>query len=195
MPVEVFRAKTPVDARRLQETHRKEMLAEIQRKASIDSAMATQRVVAADAPVDTGLYKNSWEVRRGDGRKQPTVLANDAPHSGIIEAGARPHWPPLAPLIEWARRKAGDLALGGKFSLSRSALSKSGRYRGQASLTAQDELAVIEFAKGVQRKIAARGQKPLWIMKKRLPYARKALAEAFEFYLALGIRGNRVQSD
>ena len=189
MPVEVFRARTPMDARNLQEKHRKAMLDEVQRLASIDSANETLRQVVQTSPVDQGAYKASWEVKMPSSGR-PTMLINDAPYAGVIEAGARPHWAPLEPLIEWARRKAGDLSLAGLVAIRPANFTKSGRFRGQAGLDDSDSAAIEAFARGVQLKIAAKGQAPKWIMRNQLPFARKSLARAFEFYLARGVRGN-----
>lgn len=55
-------------------------------------------------PIDTGGLARSVEhsdLPRG-GR-----IAVDAPHAAVMENGARPFWPPLDPLIDWAKRKFG----------------------------------------------------------------------------------------
>lgn len=35
------------------------------------------------------------------------VVVVEAPHARHVEWGTRPHWAPIAPLIDWARMKAG----------------------------------------------------------------------------------------
>jgi hypothetical protein len=36
------------------------------------------------------------------------VVGFDAPHAEFVEFGSRPHWAPIGPLKEWARRKLGN---------------------------------------------------------------------------------------
>ncbi len=79
-------------------------------------------------PIDTGRLARSVEhsdLPRG-GR-----LMVDAPHAAVMEWGARPFWPPLQPLIDWAKRKFGV-----------------------------DEDEAEEIAEAVQRKIAMFGIEP-----------------------------------
>jgi hypothetical protein len=59
------------------------------------------RVLVENSPVDTGLFAQSWSL---DVDEKRAILGNTAPHAPIIEFGARPFTPPLAPLLEWARR-------------------------------------------------------------------------------------------
>lgn len=53
------------------------------------------------SPIDTGLYAQSWKVEYNQDMAR---IGNIAPHSSIIEYGARPFTPPIRPLLEWARR-------------------------------------------------------------------------------------------
>lgn len=58
------------------------------------------------SPVDTGLYAQSWSFTADE---EKAVLGNYAPHSPIIEFGARKgFWPPIKPLLEWAKRVLQD---------------------------------------------------------------------------------------
>ena len=55
-------------------------------------------------PVDTGGLARSVEhsnLPKG-GR-----IEVDAPHAAVMENGARPFWPPIEPLEDWAKRKFG----------------------------------------------------------------------------------------
>ena len=54
--------------------------------------------------VDTGFLARSVESQNVPGGG---VIVVDAPHAAVIDNGARPFWPPAAPLIEWANRKFG----------------------------------------------------------------------------------------
>jgi hypothetical protein len=155
------------------------------RAAAWDSALATRLIVSKDSPVDTGDYKSSWRAVKNDIRGGVDLI-NDAPHAGIIEQGARPHMPPLQPLIDWARRKAADIGL--------VQLATGKQYGGPSSLNQDQDAAVIRFARAIQHKIAAQGQAPLWIMRKRLPFARKFLMLSFERQLERIAAGGKAKS-
>lgn len=131
---------------------RREFIHDVLIPAEWESAQRTLRKVSKDSPVDRGEYKHGWSVRRALGNHPH--LANDAPHAGIIELGARPHWAPFAPLYEWAQRKAADIGI------------------------APPD--VYGFAKAVQAKIAAEGQAPKFIMRNRLDDATRYLRLAIE---------------
>ena len=95
------------------------------------------------SPVDTGHYAKSWgfKVKQNKG-----VLYNEAPHAAIIEYGARPHWAPIKPLLEWSKRKLGDPSQPPNYS---------------------DR--VWAMAKAVQKKIAEKGQDPKHILENEWP--------------------------
>lgn len=53
-------------------------------------------------PVDTGQYRQAWQVEHvlgGADLFNPTIQAS------IIEYGSRPHTAPIGPLLDWAERK------------------------------------------------------------------------------------------
>jgi len=53
--------------------------------------------------VDTGeLLRSEKVTHRPDG----AVVENTAPHAAVMEHGARPFTPPMAPLLAWAARKS-----------------------------------------------------------------------------------------
>jgi len=167
--------------------------------------------VSRAGPRDRGHYRHGWEVRRKApsswrlktrlglaarvGSHIPEVqLVNTTPYSGIIEQGARPFWPPIAPLIAWAERKAGALSLAGILKINPGSFATradgSLRYRGRASLDSSAQKAVKSFAYGVQRKISREGLPALWIMRNHLPYARKIIADSTRRQLrTLAMRG------
>lgn len=122
--------------------------------AAFESAQALARAVARDAPVDRGEYKAGIEVTTHRGF--PAVEAN-APHSGVLEEGARPFNPPHEPLYEWVLRKFPDVS--------------------------EEEAHGVAFA--VQRAIGQRGLPALYIMRRNLPLARKVLQQATERRLTL----------
>ena len=72
----------------------------------VSGVLAGQKVVVEASPVDTGLYQASWDTRiKSPGNVQ---LGNSAPHAPVIEYGARPHRPPIGPLLAWAKRVLKD---------------------------------------------------------------------------------------
>lgn len=145
-----------------------------------EAAHAQMRVVKRDMPVDRGELKAGLEVksfrRPGRGTDRSEVrLESNAPHAGVSELGARPFWPPIKPLYEWAQRKAGDLGL--------ASLAKGGRSKSISRHTAAETANIMAFAKAVQRKISRVGLKPHYSMKKSLPFAVKAMDRSFRRHL------------
>lgn len=95
------------------------------------------------SPVDTGLYAQSWDVKHDNNGAQ---IGNYAPHAPIIEFGARPFTPPLAPLLSWAKRVLGDESQPPNYS---------------------DR--VWALAKYTQKKIAQVGMEPKHILENAIP--------------------------
>ena len=68
------------------------------------AALRGEAVVVARTPVNTGMTRAAWRVQmvaRG------ADLINDAPHSGALELGTRPHRPPYLPILQWLVQKQG----------------------------------------------------------------------------------------
>ena len=95
------------------------------------------------SPVDTGLYAQSWDFRE---EEFGAVLGNFAPHSPIIEFGARPFTPPIGPLLAWAKRVLRDGSQPPDYSPE-----------------------VWRLAKGTQKKISEVGMKPRAVMEQAIP--------------------------
>jgi len=111
------------------------------------------------SPVDTGLYAQSWAFNKTE---TGAILGNTAPHSPIIEYGARPFTPPLAPLLAWAKRVLKDSSQPPDYSPD-----------------------VWGLAIGTQKKIAAVGMQPRHIMQDAIP---DILENIKEEYLRIGSR-------
>jgi len=62
-------------------------------------------ILVENSPVDTGLYAASWTFTM---EEESAFIGNFAPHAAIIEEGARPFTPPIAPLLAWAKRVLKD---------------------------------------------------------------------------------------
>jgi hypothetical protein len=95
------------------------------------------------SPVDTALYAQSWAFTADE---EGVILGNYAPHSPIIEFGARPFTPPIRPLLEWAKRVLQDPSQPPNFSPE-----------------------VWRLAKGTQKKISEFGMEPKHVLKNMLP--------------------------
>jgi hypothetical protein len=106
------------------------------------------------SPVDTGLYAQSWQFSR---EEFGAILGNTAPHAAIIEHGARPFTPPIAPLLAWAKRVLQDPSQPPDYS---------------------DE--VWALARGTQKKIAAYGMAPRNIMENAIPHIIENIKKEFE---------------
>ena len=111
--------------------------------------IVAEEVVAAiprlveKSPVDTGQYAASWMFTPSEHK---IILGNHAPHSESIEFGARPHKPPIKPLLAWAKRVLKDPSQPPEYSRQ-----------------------VWGLALGVQKKIEERGQDPKHILTKEIP--------------------------
>src|SRR5262245_56804731 len=70
--------------------------------AQLEIAMQGAAIIARNAP------KAFHELERSVSAEPTATGARiriDAPYTQFVEAGTRPHWPPLAPLIRWAQLK------------------------------------------------------------------------------------------
>ena len=117
-------------------------------------------------PVDRGAYRRGWRVRR---HPDGAVLYNPVSYAPIVEAGSRPHWAPLQPLIEWVVRKG---LSGGKARSSEILVKRAGRMNKQGRLTKGAQRSgmrlfeAVEIARRIRFKIAKKGTKGHWILKR-----------------------------
>lgn len=124
------------------ENFTEERLEDYQR-ATVEGVAKSIPTLVQNSPVDTGLYAQSWDFTADEKR---VILGNTAPHAPIIERGARPFTPPIAPLLAWAKRVLKDS-------------SQPPDYSNQ----------VWALARGVQQKIAREGIKPRKVLERSLP--------------------------
>jgi hypothetical protein len=113
------------------------------RKAMYSGLEKSIGMMAQRSPIDTGRYAQSWQMER---KEWGALFGNYAPYAAIIENGARPFTPPIGPLLAWAKRVLQDPSQPPDFSPE-----------------------VWRLAKGVQKKIAARGMEPKHILEKAIP--------------------------
>lgn len=97
--------------------------------------------------VDTGELRNSVDTEFTD---QGAIVDVKAPHAAVMEHGARPFRPPLAPLIEWVKRKG----------LARGSLGTKPRGTSREVWRSREEAEAVRIARAVQRKIAKDGIAP-----------------------------------
>jgi hypothetical protein len=114
-----------------------------QKKAVVMGLARSIPMLAESSPVDTGLYAQSWDFTVTEDK---AILGNFAPHAPIIEYGARPFTPPIAPLLAWAKRVLKDGSQPPNYS------SK-----------------VWALAKYTQAKIAREGMQPKAILQNAMP--------------------------
>jgi hypothetical protein len=113
------------------------------KRATINAALRSVPRLVAKSPVDTGLYAQSWDTQIDE---ESATVGNYAPHAPIIEYGARPFTPPIAPLLAWAKRVLQDPSQPPEYSSE-----------------------VWALAKGTQAKIALKGIEPHHIMENEIP--------------------------
>lgn len=95
-------------------------------------------------------------------------IRSSAPHSGIVEHGSRPHWPPLEPLIAWVRKRgaegleAGPEATGYPAAVAR----KIGRMERDGAVRAD---APTRIARRIAASIARNGTRPRPFMASTVP--------------------------
>lgn len=101
---------------------------------------AAQRRARREAPVDTGLLRASIELERKPLR---AWIGSTRRHAAPMEEGARPHWPPHEPIVNWVWRNRGRLGI----------TTPSGRpARGAAARRRAEDVAFL-----VRRAISRRG--------------------------------------
>lgn len=83
------------------------------RQIGVDGERLVSKTIKLKGAFDQGdLLKSVVSEYREKGRTQEIVFGPDAKHAIFILKGTRPHWAPIEPLKEWARRKLGDEQLG-----------------------------------------------------------------------------------
>lgn len=117
-------------------------------RAMLRAAHRGMPIVVKATPSDRGTARAAWQVRKRFNKHGTPIgadLYNSAPHAGILEMGARPHWPPLMPILRWVVRKFG-LQLNQK---------------GKRSFESFDEVPYGTYlvARAIQKKIAQKGSK------------------------------------
>lgn len=115
-----------------------------------EAATAGAKILRGAAPSSSGELKKSIAAKGA-------TISIDAPHVLYVEHGARPHMPPLAPLIKWVQRNRAKLGL-----------KKGGAGRDtRGRFTAAPE--VVAAAWAIAKAIEKRGIKPSFFIRRSLP--------------------------
>lgn len=155
------------------------------RKGAEKAAKATARHVRREAvPVAHGELRDSI---RGEATEAGARVVADAPHAEDVEIGARPHVPPIGPLIEWVKLRGmqGILStrqtarLPGTTTRSHAA-SIAGQIKAMERGGAVPVDAPERIAHAIQQAIAKRGTRPHWYMREGLPVAMSELDKAIQ---------------
>lgn len=123
--------------------------------------------------INTGLLRNSvaWRIPRIEGRTIEGGVGTHVAYALPVEFGSRPHWPPLAPIELWVKRKLRPQVLAVSIRTRR----PSRTLRGEAAQAAIRRTAFL-----VARKIARRGTQPRRVFTLGLEEARPKMTEIFD---------------
>lgn len=130
----------------------------------------------------TGALESSVHVPKTETGAEIRV---DAPHAGVIEGGARPHMPPLQPLLDWVRAHLDAFGL----AAPKASRTTIGPVRTAAQQTRRDwgvfrqnlfEEAITQIANAIRWKIYKHGSPPHWYMRNSLPKLRDVLKATVE---------------
>ena len=85
---------------------------ELAKRGLFDSAHLCMAIAIEKSPSDQDQLRQAWRVEETE---DGAMIANDAPHAGIVEMGSRPHIPPFFPILQWLarNRKGGSISLQG----------------------------------------------------------------------------------
>jgi hypothetical protein len=82
------------------------------KKALYLSMVKMKEIAIREAPIDMGLLRSSIFLHPNTRDSDTYTLEDGVPYGIYMEYGTRPHWAPIKPLIEWAKRHGGDEGFG-----------------------------------------------------------------------------------
>lgn len=139
--------------------------------------------VRRNVPVAFGELRSSVHAETEGRLSGHSRIIADAPHACAVEAGARPHWAPLEPLIRWVKLR-GFQGLTAEPQRGRlpgtTTRSHAEGVAGQLAAFEQEDGSVDanapeQIARAIQFAIAKRGTKPHWYARNALPAIEKIL--------------------
>jgi hypothetical protein len=158
------------------------------RAAAASAAKGGVIVVKRRVPVAFGELRESVHAEE---HAQGAAIVVDAPHAADVEIGARPHMPPLAPLVEWVKLRGEQGLLSERqigrlpgTTTARHARTVAGALGAMERGGALDVDAPVRIARAIQQAIARRGTKPHWYARGALPDLRRILTAAIKEALA-----------
>ena len=125
-------------------------------------------IISTTLPIAFGELQRSLKVTTKGG----VQIIADAPHAAPVETGSRPHWPPLAPLVAWVKKRGAQGLSKRKPRGTTSAIqakSVAGMIKAMEQGGSVDTGAPEQIARAIQRSIARSGTKPHWYMRSAMP--------------------------
>lgn len=159
-------------------------------KALQDGAKRGSRIVSRNAPIAFKELADGVYAEMGQASSRIVV---SAPHAQPVEVGSRPHWAPLAPLIEWVKLRGmqglGDR--GGTRRFPKDISTPKGFARAQAHFVARELKKLVQngtspvdapeqIARAIQAAIAKGGTKPTFFVRKSLPAIGEATSDSLK---------------
>ena len=153
-------------------TLRERVLPEVAHGVLAKAIMGTDKAKA----VHLGAFKLGWAVKL---TPEGADVVNDVLYAGVIELGRRPGrpGPPLAPILEWVRRKV---------LKSDPGMLTRGRKSKRAMTPKQREAKLKSIAIAIRNSIHKKGTKPRFILRAALKVVPKATAAAVKRHLPTG---------
>lgn len=94
------------------ENMKPEELSAVYRKALYKSMVKMKELAIRKCPVDLGHLRASIVLEPNITDSDSYTLRDGVEYGVSVEYGSSPHWVPLQPLIEWAKRHGGDEGFG-----------------------------------------------------------------------------------
>ena len=171
-----YKCKNAADFERQWKAHCKRWEERVQ-EACMRSLRATRNyIIERTLPIAFGGLRKSLQVR-SLGPGQGGALVSDCPYALAVEAGSRPHIPPLEPLVRWVKLRGlqgGAKELRGSSS-HRQARTISGQLNQMAKNGANSISDPVKIARSIQHAIAKYGSQPHWWLKAAVPFAFETL--------------------
>lgn len=155
--------------------------------ASRRAASKGRAFVKRNVPVAFG------EIRESVHAENETIVV-DAPHAAAVNNGSRPHWAPLAPLVEWVKQRGMQGLLSERQRSRLPGTTTRAAAEGVAAMLRAHEVdgshspvdAAEQVARAIQRAIASKGTRPHHFIEKTLPELRRLLGEELRSALEQG---------
>ncbi len=123
---------------------------------------------AEPRPKASGHYENAWLIHR---LRDGATVSNSARHSVFVERGRRPgRAPPLDPIKEWIELKRLDTRA---LTIAKKRRKGAGRVTRKKTAERFRRTFTHRLARLIARKIAARGTKGRFILRKSMPLMAK----------------------